>query len=110
MSKYTYKIESDIIINSMSRKDIVEKIIQFLSKEGAKKISIFGSFARGEENPESDIDIIVQFSQPKGLLEIVGLEQELSELIGRKVELLTEKSISPYILEKIKSEEVIIFK
>lgn len=94
----------------MDRKDIVEKIIQFLSKEGAKKISIFGSFARGEEKPESDIDIIVEFSEPKGLLEIVGLEQELSELIGRKVDLLTEKSVSPYIIDKIKNELVVIYK
>lgn len=94
----------------MDRKDIVEKIIQFLSKEGAKKISIFGSFARGEEKPESDIDIIVEFSEPKGILEIVGLEQELSELIGRKVDLLTEKSVSPYIIDKIKNELVVIYK
>ena len=94
------KIKSDITI---------KKIISILVCHGARRISIFGSYARGEANPESDIDIIVEFSESKSLLDIVGIEQELSETLGRTIDLLTEKSISPYLVDKINKERVLIY-
>jgi hypothetical protein len=94
------KIASDIIY---------KKVTSILAGYGAKKISIFGSYARGETDPESDIDIIVEFSERKSLLDIVGIEQELSEALGMKVDLLTEKSISPYLVDRIKKEMVVIY-
>ncbi len=53
-----------------------EIIISFLKKHGAKKIGLFGSVARGEERPDSDIDVLVEFSEVKGLLEFIGFELE----------------------------------
>jgi predicted nucleotidyltransferase len=88
---------------------IYKKVTSILAGYGAKKISIFGSYARGEADPESDIDIIVEFSERKSLLDIVGIEQELSEALGMKVDLLTEKSISPYLVDRIKKEMVVIY-
>jgi uncharacterized protein len=76
---------------------------------GALRIGIFGSVARGEERPESDIDLVVRFARPRSLLEIVGLERRLSQLLGRKVDLLTEKAISPYIRERINAEMRVIY-
>jgi len=93
----------------MNRKEILEKIIQMLKEQGVKKIAIFGSYVREEENTESDIDILVEFSDRKSLLELVGIEQELSERLGIKVDLLTEKSISPYLIDRIKKEMVVIY-
>jgi predicted nucleotidyltransferase len=93
----------------MNKKEIFEKIINFLKNEGAKKISIFGSYLRGEEKSESDIDIIVEFSERKSLLELVRMERELSEVLGIKVDLLTEKSISPYLIDLIKKEMKVIY-
>jgi len=87
---------------------IYEKVNSILTSHGAKKISIFGSYARGEAHPESDIDIMVEFAERKSLLDIVGIEQELSEALGIKVDLLTEKSISPYLVDRIKKEMVVI--
>jgi len=87
---------------------IFKKVTSILASYGAKKISIFGSYARGEANPESDIDIIVEFSEGKTLLDIVGIEQELSEALSIKVDLLTQKSISPYLVDRIKKEMVVI--
>lgn len=90
--------------------DIIYKTVtSILASHGAKKISIFGSYARGEADPGSDIDIIVEFSERKSLLDIVGIEQELSEALGMKVDLLTEKSISPYLVDRIKKEMVVIY-
>ncbi len=51
---------------------------------------------------ESNLDILVEFSERKSLLDLVGIEMELSELLNIKVDLLTEKSISPYLIDTIK--------
>ena len=94
--------------NASRHKELFEKISSFLEKEGAIKVAIFGSYARGEEKPESDIDILVEFSETKGLLTLVRIERELSELLGVKVDLLTEESISPYLIDGIKREAKVI--
>jgi predicted nucleotidyltransferase len=93
----------------MNKQEIFEKIIKFLKNEGAKRISVFGSYVRGEEKEESDIDIIVEFSERKSLLELVRIERELSEFLGIKVDLLTEQSISPYLIDSIRKEMEIIY-
>ncbi|MBU2495471.1 MAG: nucleotidyltransferase family protein [Candidatus Omnitrophica bacterium] len=88
----------------MIRKKIANKLASYLKGCGVKKVSVFGSYVRGEENPGSDLDILVEFSERKSLLEIVRIERELSELLGIKVDLLTEKAISPYLRDRIKQE------
>jgi len=94
------KITSDIIF---------KKLTSILLSYGAKKISVFGSHARGETSPGSDVDIIVEFLGRKSLFDIVGIEQELSEALDIKIDLLTEKFISPYLIDKIKKEMVVIY-
>jgi predicted nucleotidyltransferase len=64
---------------------------------------------RGEATPGSDLDIIVEFSEEKSLLDIVGVEQELSDELGIGANLLTEKSISPYLIDRIKKEMMVIY-
>jgi len=90
----------------MNKAEIYRKIHEFLKNQGARKIAVFGSYVREEATPQSDIDIIVEFTERKSLLEIVGIEQELSEKLGIKVDLLTEKAISPYLIDRIKKEMV----
>lgn len=66
----------------MKRKEkIFEKIARVLKNQGARKIAVFGSYVKGEERPESDIDIIVEFSERKSLLELVRIERQLSEVL-----------------------------
>lgn len=93
----------------MEKTKINEIIINYLKENDAKCISIFGSYARGEEGPSSDIDIIVSFSTKKSLLDLIRIERELSKILNRKINLLTEKSISPYMIESIRKEMVIIY-
>ena len=93
----------------MNRAKIIEKIAQLLKAQGATKVAIFGSYARGEERPDSDIDVIVEFSATKSLLELVKIERELYEAIGIKVDLLTEKSISPYLIDIVKQQMEVIY-
>ena len=71
--------------DASKNRELFKKISSFLKKEGAKKIAIFGSYARGEERPESDIDFLVEFSETKGLLTLIRIERELSEFLGVKV-------------------------
>lgn len=64
-------------------------------------VAIFGSYARGEESPSSDLDVLIDFDKKINLLELIGLEQELSETLGIKVDLITLRSVNqnlkPYI-------------
>lgn len=89
--------------------EIKSKISNVLRKNDVKRASLFGSYARGEAKPGSDIDILVEFSKRKSLLDLVGVEQELSDTLGAKVDLLTEKSISPYLIDGIKKEMKVIY-
>jgi len=88
--------------------EVIEKLIHVLKKHGIKKIEIFGSYARGEAKQGSDLDLIVEFEKRKSLLELVGIEQELEDRLGIKIDLLTEASISPYLIEKIKKESKVV--
>lgn len=93
----------------VDKEHLFKKIISLIKKHGVKKVAVFGSYARGEEKPQSDIDILVEFSERKSLLELVGIEQEISDKLGMKVDLLTEKSISPYLIGRIKNEMKVIY-
>ena len=86
----------------------MEKLKKILKKHGAKKVEIFGSYARGEAKPGSDIDVIVEFKERKSLLELVGIEQELEDSLGMNIDLLTESSINPYLMERIKKEAKVV--
>lgn len=73
-------------------------------KYGVSTLKIFGSVARNEENENSDIDILVSFLYPVSLLTLVRFERELSEVLGRKVDLITENGLSPYMRDSVLNE------
>ena len=62
--------------------------------------------ARGEARPDSDLDLLVKLDPGQSLLDIIALKQDLEDLIGRKVDVLTEAAISPYIREQVLKEAV----
>lgn len=93
----------------MTYQEIESKVISILDKYGAQTIGIFGSYARGIQRPDSDLDLLVNFKERKSLLTLVRIERELSESIGVKVDLLTEGAVSPYLIDRIKSELKVIY-
>lgn len=70
-----------------------------------KRIGLFGSYVRHEENEESDIDILVEFDKPT-LHNFMGLIDYLKDLFGRKVDLVTNKSLNPYLRPIVEKEVV----
>ena len=81
------------------------KIVKILKKKGIKKAVIFGSFARGEQKKNSDIDILIEPTKGMGL-EFVGLKLELEDNLDKKIDLITYKSIHPMLKERILREEI----
>ncbi|MEK6904834.1 MAG: nucleotidyltransferase family protein, partial [Nanoarchaeota archaeon] len=80
--------------------------VPILKKNGVVKAGIFGSYARGEAKKQSDIDIVIQFKGRKNYFDLVGLEQELEQCLGKKVDLLTYGAIHPLIKKYINNDEV----
>jgi hypothetical protein len=86
-----------------------DSIVAILTRYGAERIAIFGSYARGAPGSRSDIDILVRFARPKSLIQLVQIEYEISESIHMNVDLVTEKAVSPYIASTIHRDEMVIF-
>ena len=86
-----------------------EEILPILEPYGVKRIALFGSVVRGEEAPESDIDILVTFREPIGLFKWVELEDELSKRLGRKTDLVSARALKPRIRPHIEAEMVVIY-
>lgn len=83
-----------------------ENIHKIASNHGVLSVRVFGSFARGEENIHSDIDLLVELEPKRSLLDIISLKYEIEDLTGRKVDVVTTKGISPYLAEQIMKEAV----
>lgn len=85
---------------------IKQKALPILKEAGVTRSSLFGSYVRGEEKSDSDIDMLVDFPRGKGLFEFVGLVQDLEEALGKKVDLITYKSLNPLLKDRILAEQV----
>jgi predicted nucleotidyltransferase len=86
-----------------------KRLIDICRQNDVSMIGVFGSVARGEAVKDSDIDLLVEFAERKSLLALVKLERELSEALGRKVDIVTEAAISPYLRDGIFNELQVIY-
>jgi uncharacterized protein len=82
------------------------EILERASEHGARNVRVFGSAARGETGPGSDVDFLVEMEPGRSLLDFVGLWQALEDLLGFRVDLVSEGGISPYLRERILSDAV----
>ena len=81
-----------------------KEILHIAERHGAHNIRVFGSVARGEDQPESDVDLLVDMASGRSLLDLVGLGQDLEELLDRKVDVVTDASLHPALCERIRRE------
>ena len=85
------------------------RLADLCQRHGVTRLRLFGSAVRGEERPDSDIDILVDFENPVGFLELIRFENALSEFFGRSVDLVTEPGLSPFIRDSVLSSASVIF-
>ena len=81
-----------------------EEILRIAARHGARNVRVFGSVARGEDRTDSDVDLLVVMADDRSLLDLVGLEQDLEELLGRNVDVLTDAAIHPALRLRITAE------
>ena len=85
------------------------RLADFCRRHGIVRLRLFGSTARGEDGPDSDVDLIADFGVPVGYFELIRAEDELAEFLGRRVDLLTEPAISKYMREAVLASAQVIF-
>ncbi len=85
-----------------NRKDILD----IAKSHGALNVRLFGSIARGTSREDSDIDLLVSMEPGSSLLDIIAIKQDLEDFLERKVDVVTENSISPYIRDQVLKEAI----
>lgn len=95
----------------MSTQAMTDIIADYFKTQPVLKAWLFGSFARGEETPESDVDILVEFDHryPIGLLRYAGMWREIEERIGRKVDLVEDGTLLPFAVESANRDKRLIY-
>jgi len=86
-----------------------EKLQSVGRRNDVSLLGLFGSTARGDATRKSDVDVMARFSKRKSLLDLVRIEREMSDALGRKVDLLTEASISPHLRDRIFDEMIVLY-
>jgi hypothetical protein len=86
-----------------------KRLAEFCRRHGITRLRLFGSAARGEDGPDSDVDLIADFGVPIGYFELIRAEDDLSAFFGRSVDLLTEPAISRYMRDAVLASAQVIF-
>jgi predicted nucleotidyltransferase len=82
-------------------RDIRAEMLRIAKANGAIRVRIFGSFARGTARPDSDLDLLIDLEPGRSLLDLVAIKQDLEDLLGREVHVVTEAAVSPKIRDEI---------
>ncbi|SRR6266436_6342107 len=88
------------------RRDKKDELLSVARRHGASNVRVFGSVARGVANDTSDVDLLVDFSPERSLLDQVALQQELEELLSCRVDVVEPGGISPYLAPRILAEAI----
>jgi predicted nucleotidyltransferase len=91
----------------MDQSEIKNIILSYLKEFNPVNVGIFGSFARGDNRKDSDIDILVKFKEPPSLLTLIKLENDLSEIIGIKVDIVTTGALRNKRIKKSIKKDLI---
>mgnify|MGYP002680111040 FL=1 len=94
----------------MRNPDIIELLRKYFSTQPVLKAWLFGSFSRGEETQDSDVDIIVSLDKSKPIgLKFFGMWSDLEELLGRKVDLVSEGTLLPFAKESAERDKILVY-
>lgn len=80
------------------------EILALATKHGASNVRVFGSVVRGEDQEGSDVDLLVDMQESRSLFDLIGLQQDIERVLGKKVDLLTPNGINRYLKDRILGE------
>jgi uncharacterized protein len=83
-----------------------KEILGFATSRGARNVRVFGSTARGDTGSTGDVDLLVEMEPGRSLLDLVGLWQDLEDLLGTQVDVLSDRGVSPHLRERINAEAI----
>jgi len=83
-----------------------ERILEIAARHGARNVRIFGSVVRGEAEPDSDVDFLVEMEPGRSLLDHVGLVQDLEDYLGRKVDVVSNRALHWFIRDRVLAEAI----
>jgi len=90
----------------------IEPIRAYFKTQPIAKAWLFGSFSRGEESQDSDVDILVEYDRknsPVGLFTIIQIQQQLQQIVGRKIDLVEEGTLMPFAVESANHDKILIY-
>ena len=95
----------------MGTQTMTQKIAEYFKTQPVLKVWLFGSFARGEQTPESDVDILIvpDRSQHFSLFTLSGMYEDLKELLGREVDVITDGGLMPFARESAERDKILIY-
>ena len=94
----------------MGKRAIIEVLRHYFSTQPVLKVWLFGSFSRGEETKDSDVDIMVSLDKSKPIgLKFFGIWNDLEELLGRKVDLVSEGTLLPFAQESVERDKILVY-
>ena len=94
----------------MGKRAIIEALRHYFSTQPVLKVWLFGSFSRGEETKDSDVDIMVSLDKSKPIgLKFFGMWSDLEELLGRKVDLVSEGNLLPFAQESVEHDKILVY-
>ena len=83
-----------------------DEILRIAAAHGARDVRVFGSVHRGEAGSKSDVDLLVKLESGRSLLDLIAIKQDLEDLLGREVDVVTEEAVSSYIREQVLKEAI----
>ena len=95
----------------MNRQQMIQKIAEYFKTQPVLKAWIFGSYSRGEERPDSDVDILIMLDQEAqvGLFKLSGMHLELQDLLQKHVDLVTDKGLMPFARPSVERDRKLIY-
>jgi predicted nucleotidyltransferase len=94
------------VANKFLPEELKRSLAQLALQHGARNMRVFGSVARGESRPDSDIDLLIDMEPGRSLFDFVAFWQDAEELLGRRVDVVTEAGLNPYLRRRILEEAI----